>query len=79
MNEVRYLTGVSGFLYIKSNERNRYTEFNPDGFFTPENSWSPPHPYCPEDVLFSVKRQKEVEYQVLEQPRSKELLTGASL
>lgn len=89
MNEVRYLTRVSGFLYIKSSERNRYTEFNPDGFFTPEKGWSPPHPYCPEDVLFSVKRRDDVAYQVLEklprspfvaawveQPLSGELLAG---
>ncbi len=66
MNEVRYLTKVSGFLYIKSNERNRYTEFNSGGFFTAEHGWNPPHPYCPEDVLFSVKKRDEVEYQVLE-------------
>jgi osmotically-inducible protein OsmY len=66
MNEVRYLTRVSGFLYIKSNERNRYTKFNPTHFFTPKNSWSPPHPYCLDEVLFSVE-QREVEYQILEQ------------
>lgn len=89
MNEVRYLTKVSGFLYINSNERNRYTEFNPGGFFTPENGWNPPHPYCPEDVLFSVKKWDDVEHPVseklpqspfvvaqVEQPRQEEVLAN---
>jgi osmotically-inducible protein OsmY len=70
MNEVRYLTKVSGFLYINSNERNRYTEFNSTRFFAPKDGWKAPHPYCPDDVLFPVE-QREVEYQILEQlPRS---------
>lgn len=68
MNEVRYLTRVSGFLYIRSNERNRYTEFNAARFFTPKRGWKAPHPYCPADVLFPVEqRAVEVEYQILEQ------------
>ncbi len=66
MKEVRYLTKVSGFLYIHSNERNRYTEFNPVRFFTPKRGWKAPHPYCPQDVLFPIE-QLEVEYQLLEQ------------
>jgi osmotically-inducible protein OsmY len=70
MNAVRYLTKVSGFLSINSNERNRYIEFNPTRFFAPKNGWKTPHPYCPDDVLFPVE-QREVEYQILEQlPRS---------
>ncbi|HEX9333083.1 MAG TPA: BON domain-containing protein [Anaerolineales bacterium] len=66
MNEVRYLTKVSGFLYINSNERNRYMEFNPTRFFAPKNDWQAPYPYCPDDVLFPIE-QREVEYQILEQ------------
>jgi hypothetical protein len=66
VNEVRYLTKVSGFLYINSNQRNRYMEFNPIRFFTPKMGWKAPHPYCPEDVLFPIE-QLEVEYQILEQ------------
>jgi hypothetical protein len=66
MSEVRYLTRVSGFLYIRSNERNRYMEFDPIRFFTPKMGWKAPHPYCPDDVLFPVE-QREVEYQILEQ------------
>ena len=91
MNEVRHLTRDSGFLYINTTERNRYTEFNPARFFTPGNSWKAPHPYCSNDVLFPVEKE-EVEYQGLEQfPRSpfvvmweeqslrEELLTNDSL
>jgi osmotically-inducible protein OsmY/uncharacterized protein YkvS len=70
MIEVRHLTQASGFLYINSNERNRYMEFNPARFFTPKNGWKAPHPYCTDDVLFPVEK-REVEYQILEQlPRS---------
>ncbi len=70
MNAVRYLTKVSGFLSINSNERDQYAEFNPTRFFTPKNGWKAPHPYCPDDVLFPVE-QREVEYQILEHlPRS---------
>jgi osmotically-inducible protein OsmY len=66
MNEVRYLTRASGFLYINSNQRNRYMDFNSIRFFTPKKGWKAPHPYCPEDVLFPIE-QLEVEYQILEQ------------
>ena len=70
MKEVRYLTKVSGFLFINSNERNRYSEFKPSRFFAPKDGWRAPHPYCLDDVLFPVE-QREVEYQILEQlPRS---------
>jgi osmotically-inducible protein OsmY len=70
MNEVRYLTKISGFLYINSTERDRYMEFDPAHFFTPKNGWKAPYPYCPADVLFPVENQ-EIEYQILEQlPRS---------
>ena len=65
MNEVRYLTKASGFLYINSNERNRYMEFNPTRFFAPKNGWKAPHPYCPDNVLFPIE-QLEVEYQILD-------------
>lgn len=66
MNEVRYLTQSSGFLYINSDQRDRYREFNPDSFFTPKKDWKAPHPYCPDAVLFPVE-QREVEYEILEQ------------
>ena len=70
MIEVRHLTRDSGFLYINSNERNRYMEFNPARFFTPKNGWKAPHPYCPDEVLFPVEK-RELEYQILEElPRS---------
>ena len=55
MNTVRYLTRVSGFLYIHSNERKRYSDFDPTLFFAPGNDWKPPYPYCSGDVLFPIK------------------------
>jgi len=57
MNSVRYLTKVSGFLYIKSNEKNRYMDFDPAHFFTPKKDWKAPYPYCPDDVLFLIEQQ----------------------
>ncbi len=55
MNTVRYLTKVSGFLDIQSNERTRYLDFDPGIFFAPDRAWRPPYPYCSEDVLFPIE------------------------
>lgn len=55
INLVRYLTRVSGFLFIHSNEINRHLDFNAGNFFAPEKDWAPPYPYCPNDVLFPVE------------------------
>ncbi|HSL43734.1 MAG TPA: BON domain-containing protein [Anaerolineales bacterium] len=88
---VRYMTKVSGFLLINSNERNRYMDFESAAFCTPDVDWNPPYPYCPADVLFAVEKRQS-EYQILEQvprspfvvtwvepPLSKELLANDSL
>jgi osmotically-inducible protein OsmY/uncharacterized membrane protein len=61
MNVVRYLTRISGFLYINSHEKNRYEEFDPAAFISPDPGWVSPHPYCPEDVLFPVNSQSTSE------------------
>lgn len=67
MDVVRYMTQASGFLSISSKERERYTDFDPASFRAPNVDWTPPYPYCPDDVLFPVEKQ-EAKYQVLEQP-----------
>ena len=54
MDVVRYLTRVSGFLTIRSDERNRYLDFNSMFFDLPAWDWVPPYPYCPNHVLFPV-------------------------
>lgn len=70
MRAVRYLTTVSGFLNIYSNERKQYMDFDPSHFFIPKKNWKAPYPYCPDDVLFPVEQQ-DVENQILQQlPRS---------
>jgi osmotically-inducible protein OsmY len=66
MDVVRYLTKVSGFLTINSHEREQYMDFNSASFRAPNVDWTPPYPYCPDDVLFPVEKQ-DVEYQILEQ------------
>jgi len=55
INAVRHLTKISGFLDIRSNERNRYVDFDPLAFMAPSKDWTPPYPYCSDDVLFPVK------------------------
>ncbi len=55
MEAVRHLTRISGFLYISSNERDQYMDFDPAYFIAPNEDWVPPYPYCPDDVLFTVK------------------------
>ena len=55
MKAVRYLTRVSGLLYIQSSERTRYLDFDPGLFVAPAHDWQPPYPYCSEDVLFPIE------------------------
>lgn len=55
MSAVRYLTKSSGFLTIDSAEAARSSDFDPSGFSAPGADWSPPYPYCPEDVLFPLE------------------------
>ncbi len=64
---VRYMTDVSGFLLINSNQNTRYWDFDPARFSEPQNDWKAPYPYCPEDVLFPLEKHS-VKYQNLEQP-----------
>jgi osmotically-inducible protein OsmY len=54
---VRYLTKVSGFLYILSSETKQYMDFEANHFFVPNVDWVPPYPYCTADVLFPIKFQ----------------------
>jgi osmotically-inducible protein OsmY len=65
MDVVSYLTRVSGFLNINSNERTRYTTFESASFHTPNGDWTPPHPYCPDDVLVPMEHG-EPKYHILE-------------
>ncbi len=58
MSAVRYLTKESGFLYLRSDQRDRYMNFDPAGFVTPNKTWNPPYPYCTADVLFPVAYQQ---------------------
>jgi osmotically-inducible protein OsmY len=67
MDLVRYLTKVSGFLTISSNEEKRYMDFDPASFSTPNMDWVPPYPYCSDDVLFPVEYQN-VDDQIVQQP-----------
>jgi len=67
MDLVRYMTKVSGFLNINSREKNRYMDFDPASFITPNVNWVPPYPYCNGDVLFPIE-YRDVENQIVQQP-----------
>src|ERR1043165_1392643 len=58
MDLVRYLTKVSGFLNINSTEQKRYLNFDPASFRTPSVGWTPPYPYCPDNVLFPLEQRE---------------------
>jgi len=76
MSVVRYLTRVSGFLNIKSNERNQYMDFESASFTPPDWNWVPPHPYCPNEVLFPAELHGMEN--LLLQEESRLLITPAS-
>ena len=75
MNEVRYLTRVSGFLDVKTTERNRYLDFDPVSFQSPGWDWVPPYPYCPGEVLFpgeSRVKENDIVQPVIQSPLTPE-------
>jgi osmotically-inducible protein OsmY len=65
MSAMRYLTKNSGFLTIDSAEAARYNDFDFSGFVAPGVDWTPPYPYCPEDVLFPVKSVEDMNQTVM--------------
>ena len=54
MSVMRHLTKSSGFLTIQSTEFTKYQAFDVSRFILPNNDWTPPYPYCPDDVFFPV-------------------------
>jgi osmotically-inducible protein OsmY len=55
MSAIRFLTKSSGFLKIDSAEAARYSDFDLSCFIAPREDWTPPYPYCPDDILFPVE------------------------
>jgi osmotically-inducible protein OsmY len=70
LDVIRYMTKVSGFLYINSHERERYMEFDSLRFSTPKNDWKAPYPYCGDDVLFPVEKRNAEDPTLEPLPRS---------
>ena len=52
VSDIRHLTRNSGFLKTSSSEAAKYADFDPARFVSPGEDWTPPYPYCPEEVLF---------------------------
>jgi osmotically-inducible protein OsmY len=67
MSAVRYLTRDSGFLYIRSDQDDHFTDFDLAGFVSPNKAWIPPYPYCTGDVLFPAA-YKDMDIQADEEP-----------
>ncbi|MGA7192673.1 MAG: hypothetical protein WBW94_03510, partial [Anaerolineales bacterium] len=63
-------------LYIKSNEKNRYMDFDPAQFFVPKKNWKAPYPYCPDDVLFLIEQQDMKNDRILRQLPGSPILVG---
>jgi osmotically-inducible protein OsmY len=88
---IGYVTKNSGFLTIQSTDFTKYQEFDASLFTDPTIDWTPPYPYCPEDVLFPIayqqvyKKIENVSNQVSPRPKtemqkmSEELLYNDSL
>jgi len=55
MSNIRYLTKSAGFLHIDSKEAAMIEDFEISNFITPEEDWTPPYPYCPDEVLFPIE------------------------
>jgi len=55
---IGHVTKNSGFLTIKSTDSTKYQEFDISLFTVPNIDWTPPYPYCPEEVLFPIKYQQ---------------------
>jgi len=60
MSAIRFLTKSSGFLKIDSAEAARYSDFDLSCFIAPREDWTPPYPYCSDDVLFPVESVEDM-------------------
>lgn len=46
------LTRSAGFMPINSDENTQFNDFDPSHYITPGQEWTPPYPYCNDEVLF---------------------------
>jgi hypothetical protein len=60
ISTMRYLTKSAGFLKIDSAEAARYSDYDPSSFVAPRDDWTPPYPYCPNQVLFPVEFVEDI-------------------
>jgi len=82
MSVIKHLTNNSGFLTIHSTDFTKYQAFDMSRFILPNNDWTPPYPYCPDDVLFPVaylKNQASAMFKVQAMKLNEELLYNDSL
>jgi osmotically-inducible protein OsmY len=82
MSVIRHLTKSSGFLTIHSTDFTKYQAFDMSRFILPNNDWTPPYPYCSDDVLFPIaylKNKASSMFKVQEMKLIDELLYNDSL
>jgi len=82
MSAIRHLTKSSGFLTIRSTVTSEYQAFDESRFILPNNDWTPPYPYCPNDVLFPVaylKNKASAMFKLQAMKLNEELLYNDSL
>jgi osmotically-inducible protein OsmY len=60
ISTMRYLTKSAGFLNIDSAEAARYSDYDPSRFIAPREDWTPPYPYCRNEVSFPVESVEEM-------------------
>lgn len=58
VNVVGHVTKNSGFLTIQSTDSTKYQDFDASLFAVPNIDWTPPYPYCPDDVLIPITHQR---------------------
>ena len=82
MSVIKHLTNSSGFLTIHITDFTKYQVFDMSRFILPNNDWTPPYPYCPDDVLFPVaylQNQASAMFKVEAKELNDELLYNDSL
>jgi hypothetical protein len=60
ISTMRYLTKSAGFLNIDSAEAARFSDYDRSRFIAPREDWTPPYPYCRNEVLFPVESVEEM-------------------
>lgn len=59
---IRFLTKSSGYLKIDSSEAAMFNDYDLSSFIAPRKDWTPPYPYCRDDVMFPVESVEDINH-----------------